>query len=225
MAEEKTVETQVEETSNSQTQEGQNTDTQSVETNAGKNQQPFKIFETQADFDKHSAGILNSAKNKAEKEILAMLGLKPDEKDKLANFKEAYDKTLTESEKQAKSLEELKNQVKDLQEQLSSKDAIIAALSHFSGKKMEDVDKVVKMAKGLVDENTTIQDALEQVFALTKNKEPIKSPPLADASKKSVNNPFAKDTFNMTEQGHLINEDRQKAREMYKLANGVYPSW
>ena len=169
---------------------------------------------------------MNSAQKKAEKELLAMLGLKPDEKDKLANFKEAYDKTLTESEKQAKSLEELKNQVKDLQEELSSKDAIIAALSHFSGKKMEDVDKVVKMAKGLVDENTTIQDALEQVFLLTKNKESIKSPPLADGSKKLTDkNPFAKETFNMTEQGHLINEDRQKAREMYKLANGVYPSW
>lgn len=217
--------TQADETSTSQTQEGQNTDTQSVETNAEKNQ-PFKIFETQADFDKHSAGILNSAQKKAEKELLAMLGLKPDEKDKLANFKEAYEKTLSESEKQAKTLDELKNQVKSLQEEVSSKDAIIAALSHFSGKKLEDVDKVVKMAKGLVDENTTIQDALEQVFALTKTKEPIKSPPLADSSKKlGDKNPFAKETFNMTEQGHLINEDRQKARELYKLTNGVYPSW
>ena len=64
------------------------------------------------------------------------------------------------------------------------------------------------------------------VFLLTKNKESIKSPPLADGSKKLTDkNPFAKETFNMTEQGHLINEDRQKAREMYKLANGVYPSW
>lgn len=192
-----------------------------------KTTEPYKTFTSKEDFDRHSAGILNSAKNKAEKELLAMLGLKPDEKDKLAKFKEAYDATLSESEKQAKNLENLNEEVKSLKSQIAEKDAIISALSKLTGKNSSDVDKYVRMAKGLVDENTSIDQALEQVLDFLKvpEQKPIPSgKPLNDPNSiPTVENPFS--SGNLTKQGELIKSDRGKAREMYFKAKGVYPSW
>ena len=192
-----------------------------------KTTEPYKTFTSKEDFDRHSAGILNSAKNKAEKELMAMLGLKPDEKDKLAKFKEAYDATLSESEKQAKNLENLNEEVKSLKSQIAEKDAIISALSKLTGKNSSDVDKYVRMAKGLVDENTSIDQALEQVLDFLKvpEQKPIPSgKPLNEPNSAStVENPFS--SGNLTKQGELIKSDREKAREMYFKAKGVYPSW
>ena len=156
-----------------------------------------------------------------------MLGLKPDEKDKLAKFKEAYDATLSESEKQAKNLENLNEEVKSLKSQIAEKDAIISALSKLTGKNSSDVDKYVRMAKGLVDENTSIDQALEQVLDFMKvpEQKPIPSgKPLNEPnSAPTVENPFS--NGNLTKQGELIKSDRGKAREMYFKAKGVYPSW
>ena len=193
------------------------------------NNEPYKIFSSKEDFDRHSAGILNSAKNKAEKELLALLGLKPDEKDKLAKFKEAYDNTLSESEKQAKNLENLNEEVKSLKSQIAEKDAVISALSKLTGKNSSDVDKYVRMAKGLVDENTNIDQALEQVLDFMKVQEPKPNPipsgkPLNESNTTQTNeNPFS--DGNLTKQGEMIKTDREKAREMYFKAKGVYPSW
>ena len=217
---EKKVETKVETPTTEKTVENGN----GAET---KTTEPYKIFTSKEDFDRHSAGILNSAKNKAEKELLAMLGLKPDEKDKLAKFKEAYDATLSESEKQAKNLENLNEEVKSLKSQIAEKDAIISALSKLTGKNSSDVDKYVRMAKGLVDENTSIDQALEQVLDFLKVPEskPIPSgKPLNEPnSAPTVENPFS--NGNLTKQGEMIKSDREKAREMYFKAKGVYPSW
>lgn len=225
-----TVETQGVETPETENKvENQTVETQTTETKTEEkdtaNNAPYRTFATQADFDRHSAGILNSAKNKAEKELLAMLGLKPDEKDKLVKFKEAYDNTLSEAEKQAKTLENLNVEVNQLKSEITEKDAIISALSQITGKKPDDVNKYVKMAKGLVDENTTIEQALEQVFAFTKHE--VKTPtarPLNESTTAKVDkNPF-KDG-NLTEQGNLIKTDREKAREMYMAVYGKAPSW
>ena len=217
---EKTVETKVETPTTEKTVENGN----GAET---KTTEPYKTFTSKEDFDRHSAGILNSAKNKAEKELLAMLGLKPDEKDKLAKFKEAYDATLSESEKQAKNLENLNEEVKSLKSQITEKDAIISALSKLTGKNSSDVDKYVRMAKGLVDENTSIDQALEQVLDFLKvpEQKPIPSgKPLNESnSTPIVENPFS--SGNLTKQGEMIKSDREKAREMYFKAKGVYPSW
>lgn len=210
-----------------QTVETQTTETKTEEnTNTGNNT-PYRTFATQADFDRHSAGILNSAKNKAEKELLAMLGLKPDEKDKLAKFKEAYDNTLSESEKQARSLENLTSEVNLLKSQIAEKDAIISALSQMTGKNSADVDKYVRMAKGLVDENTNIEQALAQVLSFTKVEEkktiPTGKPLNEPSATQTEENPFK--NGNLTEQGKLIANDREKAREMYFAVYGKHPSW
>ncbi len=222
-----TVETQEVETPTTEKTVEANVDTQTtekiVEATVDK---PYRTFATQADFDRHSAGILNSAKNKAEKELLAMLGLKPDEKDKLAKFKEAYDNTLSETEKQAKNLENLNSEVNLLKSQIAEKDAIISALSQLTGKNSNDVDKYVKMAKGLVDENTNIEQALAQVLSFTKIEEKTvpKGKPLNEPSTPQIeDNPFK--NGNLTEQGKLIKTDREKAREMYMAVYGKAPSW
>lgn len=188
---------------------------------------PFKTFATQEEFDKHSAGILNNAKNKAEKEILAMLGLKPDEKDKLAKFKEAYDATVSETERQAKTLESLKGENSLLKTSLEEKDAYIAALTKMSGKDSNEIGKYIKMAKGLVDENTTMEQALEQVLEFAKVDKSVNVPqgkPLNEQGKQPEDdNPFK--TGNLTKQGELIKKDREKARALYRAVHGSNPVW
>ena len=212
-----TVETQEVKTPETENKVETKVDTPTTENNGGngaetKTTEPYKTF---------------TSKNKAEKELLAMLGLKPDEKDKLVKFKEAYDATLSESEKQAKNLENLNEEVKSLKSQITEKDAIISALSKLTGKNSSDVDKYVRMAKGLVDENTSIDQALEQVLDFLKVPEskPIPSgKPLNEPnSTPTVENPFS--NGNLTKQGEMIKSDREKAREMYFKAKGVYPSW
>ena len=225
-----TVETQEVETPTTEKTVETKVETPATENNGGnggaENNAPYKTFASKEDFDRHSAGILNSAKNKAEKELLAMLGLKPDEKDKLAKFKEAYDNTLSEAEKQAKNLENLNSEVNQLKGQIAEKDAIISALSQLTGKNSNDVDKYVKMAKGLVDENTNIEQALAQVLSFTKVEEKTvpKGKPLNEPSTPQIeDNPFK--TGNLTEQGKMIKSDREKAREMYMAVYGKAPSW
>lgn len=192
---------------------------------------PYRTFQTQEEFDRHSAGILNNAKGKAEKELLAMLGLKPDEKDKLAKFKEAYDATLSESERQARTLDELNVEVKALKGELDERDATIKALSKLGGRSTEDVGRLVKMARGLVDEETSMDMALEQVMSLiggAAKEEPRKAPvskPLSepDVRTEESENPFR--TGNLTEQGRMIRNDREKARALYTKAYGKAPCW
>lgn len=206
-----------------------NTPAENKQTNGAEQHQPYKTFATQEEFDRHSAGILNSAQKKAEKELLSLLGLKPDEKDKLQKFKEAYDATLSDSEKKAKELEALTTETEGLKARNAELEATISALTKATGKKADDVSKIVKMAKGLVDENTTMEQALEQVFAMSTSKEPeIKptpqgTPPVESSSKAPEENPFK--TGNLTEQGKIYKADPEKARVLYKEATGKNAPW
>lgn len=222
-----TVNEQEAKTPEAETKVENQVETQTTQNNPVESK-PYKTFATQEEFDKHSAGILNNAKGKAEKELLALLGLKPDEKDKLVKFKEAYENTLNESERQAKTLESLKGENDSLKSSLGEKDALIGALTRMSGKSVDDVAKYVRMAKGLVDENTTMEQALEQVLEFTKAGEKASSVPrgkdIVEPSEKSKeDNPFK--TGNLTLQGKLIKEDREKARKLYLAANGKLPVW
>lgn len=194
------------------------------QTKGAEDNQPYKIFATQEDFDKHSAGIRNNAQKSAEKELLALLGLKADEKDKLAKFKEAYDATLTDAEKKAKELENLNTETAGLKARNAELEATISALTKATGKKAEDVSKIVRMAKGLVDENTTMEQALEQVFSMANTTPevpkpaPQGTPPADTAAQTPEDNPFK--TGNLTEQGKIFKADKEKARRLYKEAHG-----
>lgn len=200
-----------------------NVSAENTQTNSTENK-PFKVFTSQEEFDKHSASISHNAQAKAEKEILAMLGLKADEKEKLAKFKEAYEATLTDAEKKAKELETLRNEESSLKSAIAEKEAIIQAITKATGKSSADVLKYVRMAKGLVDENTTMEQAIEQVFALanTQKPEPPKTPTGIPPAESSTDNPEANPfkTGNLTEQGKLFKADPAKARAMYKAATG-----
>ncbi len=207
-----------------------NTPAENTQTN-GAETKPYKTFATQEEFDRHSAGILNSAQKKAEKELLSLLGLKPDEKDKLQKFKEAYDATLSEAERKNKELETLTSESTRLKSEVAEKDAIIAALIKSTGKSADDVMRIVKMSKGLVDENTTMEQALEQVLSFSEAKTetpkptPQGTPPTEPNPQGAEVNPFKKETYNATEQGKIFKADPNKARALYKEATGKNAPW
>ena len=186
-----------------------------------KDNQPFKVFASQEDFDNEVAKIRGVYEHKAEASILKQLGLKPEDKDKLTKFKEAYEASLTEKEKQDEKL----RQLDELERAVAEKDAIITALAKLSGKTIDDVLKYVKMAKGLVSDEVTIEQALDEVMDFTKAKPKIISQPLnmgSDGGSHDEKNPFEKgNNFNLTKAGELIKQDINKARELAKKAN--YP--
>ena len=180
--------------------------------------EPFKSFLTQEDFDNETAKIRGNAERKTKSELLKMLGV--DSEDKLEAIKKAYENSLTEQEKvneQLKQLEVLKTE-------LNESKAIITALSKLSNKPFDEVTKLVKMAKGLVSDDVTIEQALEEVMKMLQIQKPqvptstvvVTTP---DTITPPANNPF-KDG-NMTEMGKLIKENPEKAKELAKLAN--YP--
>ena len=199
---------------------------------------PYRAFNTQQEFDNHAAGIKGNAKREAEKELLSALGLKPEEKDKLAKFKELYDASLTAQEKAENDLKTLKSQVKSLQVALEEKEFTLVAFASVTGKKLDDVSKIVKMAKGLKDDSTTIEQAINTVIeminaqqpsALQNAKEgetkpgmpkgmPLMQPEIPTEGEK---NPFKKETFNLTEQGRLYKEDPAKARKLAAAAGAA----
>lgn len=206
-----------------------NTPAENKQSNGAEQHQPYKTFATQEEFDRHSAGILNSAQKKAEKELLSLLGLKPDEKDKLQKFKEAYDATLSDSEKKAKELETLTADNGKQKARIAELEATISALTKATGKKAEDVSKIVRMAKGLVDENTTMEQALEQVISLAK---PVEAPkptpqgtPPTEPSKGTPDGENPWKTRNLDKQGEIFRKDINLARSLYKEAYGKDPNW
>ena len=199
-------------------------DVNTVDTKNDTGTQPFKTFATQEDFDRHSMGIMESAKKKIEKELLASLGLNPNEKDKLGKIKELYENSLTEAEKTEHTITELKESNNALSLKVKEQEAIITALCKITGKETTDVSKLVKMARGLVTDDFTIEQALEEVIGLMKPKQttPVGTPP-PSVNTGAEDNPFK--TGNMTEQGKLVRSDIEKARTMYFNAYGKHPTW
>lgn len=182
--------------------------------------EPFKSFLTQEDFDNETAKIRGNAERKTKAELFKTLGI--DSEEKLEAIKKAYENSLTEQEKVNEQLKQLDT----LRNSLSEANAIITALTKLSGKDTSEVTKLVKMAKGLVGDDCTIEQAIEDVmkFVQVQNTNPqmpvskvvVTTP---EPSTQITNNPFKDD--NMTEMGKMIRENPEKARELAKLAN--YP--
>lgn len=188
-------------------------------TEPAKPTEPFKSFLTQEDFDNETAKIRGNAERKTKAELLKALGI--DSEDKLEVIKKAYENSLTEQEKVNEQLKQLDI----LKAELNESKAIITALSKLSNKPNDEVIKIVKMAKGLVSDDVTIEQALEEVMKLLQIQKPqvptstviVTTPePNPNTGEK---NPFKEN--NMTEMGKLIKENPAKARELAKLAN--YP--
>ena len=182
--------------------------------------EPFKSFLTQEDFDNETAKIRGTAERKVKAELLKTLGI--DSEDKLEAIKKAYENSLTEQEKVNEQLKQLET----LKAELIESKAIITALSKLSNKPNEEVIKLVKMAKGLVSDDVTIEQALDEVMKMIQVQPEKPQVPAStvitktpDTSPEPVVNPFKEN--NMTEMGKMIKENPEKARELAKAVN--YP--
>ena len=63
---------------------------------------------SQQDLDNIAAKARGTAERETRRKLLAQLGLKDDEEDKLLKFKEAYENSLTDEEKRSTEMENLK---------------------------------------------------------------------------------------------------------------------
>lgn len=186
---------------------------------------------SQKDIDGAQAKARGTAERETRKKLLAQLGLKEDEEDKLLKFKEAYEASLSDEEKKNQEMETLKSENLVLSQSLEEKDYVIKALIELTGKKEEDVEKIVKMAKGLKTEDNTIEDAIKEVMSMinidNKPAQPIDEPtpniptgqPIQQPSKVVIDNqenPFKAGQINLTKQGQLIKSNPELAK---KLAN------
>jgi hypothetical protein len=180
----------------------------------------YRTFTTQEDFDNETAKIRGTAERKAKNELLKQLGI--DSEDKLEAIKNAYQNSLTEQDK----INEQLKQLDTLKAELAENKAIITALSKTSNKPAEEITKLVKMAKGLVSEDCTIEQALDEVINLIGKKEEKPQIPtsqvvttIPDNNIPVEENPFK--TGNIDGMMKLIKENPEKAKQLAKLAN--YP--
>ena len=195
---------------------------------------------TQQDLDNMAAKARGTAERETKRKILAELGLKDDEMDKLSAFKQAYQDSLSEEEKRNQVMEELQADNLKLSQDVEEKDYIIKALIAMTGKNEEDVDKIVKMAKGLKTDENTIEEAINEVLSMVKpeaksnlEQQPeVNSnvPTGAELTQPSTvvidtqNNPFKAGQINLTEQGKLIKTNPELAKKLASDAGVKLPN-
>lgn len=191
------------------------------------NKNEGKVF-TQQDLDNMAAKARGTAERETTKNLLAKLGLKADELDKLSAFKEAYEASLSDEEKKNAIMEDLQADNLKLVQDVEEKEYVIKALIELTGKKEEDVEKIVKMAKGLKTEDNTIEDAIKDVISMI-NVEPTQpatvvnpniptSKPLQQPSTSvqinTEDNPFKAGSINLTKQGELLRTNPELAKRL-----------
>lgn len=186
---------------------------------------------TQQDLDNTAAKARGTAEREMKRKILAELGLKDDEMDKLSAFKEAYQNSLSDEEKKNQVMEELQADNLKLTQDLEEKDYVIKALVELTGKNEDDVDKIVKMAKGLKTEENTIEDAIKEVISMINVEdkpanlvEPTVNPdmptgqPIQQSSTSvqidTTDNPFKAGNINLTKQGQLLRTNPELAKKL-----------
>ena len=140
-----------------QNNEGNNTVVIPQSTESKNNEGNDKVY-TQKNLDDAYAKARGTAERETRRKIMAELGLKDDEMDKLSAMKEAYQNSLSDEEKKNQVMEELQADNLKLTQDLEEKDYVIKALIELTGKNEDDVEKIVKMAKGLRTEENTIEN-------------------------------------------------------------------
>lgn len=217
---------------------------QTPQVNEGKNtpQNVTKHEEgkfTQQQLDDTAAKARGSAERDTKRKLLAQLGLKDDEEDKLLKFKEAYENSLSEEEKRTTEIETLKSEKLALSQDLEEKEYTIKALIAMTGKKEEDVEKIVKMAKGLKTDSNTIEDAISDVLSMINvapntepepasnanvpTGQPIQQPSTTVKVDTQVN-PFKAGQINLTEQGKLLRTNPELAKKLAAEAGVKLPN-
>ena len=186
---------------------------------------------SQKDLDDNAANTRRATERETKKKLLAQLGLGLDDEEKLAKFKQAYEDSLSDEEKRATELSNLQAEKLKLQNDVEEKDYIIKALIAMTGKKEEDVSKIVKMAKGLKTDENTIEAAINEVLTMVKPSEgepTIEQQPGANPAIPTGNalvqpstvvidnqdNPFKPGQINLTKQGKLMRENPELAKKL-----------
>ena len=215
---------------------------QTLDTNQGNQETKPQTNEgklySQQDLDNTAAKARGTAERETRRKLLAQLGLKDDEEDKLLKFKEAYENSLTDEERRSTEMENLKADNLKLSQDLEEKEYIIKALISMTGKKEEDVDKIVKMAKGLKTDTNTIEDAINEVLSMIgnqvthtettkENNIPMGQPLTQPSTTIEVNtqvNAFKPEHFNLTEQGKLMRLNPELAKKLAGEAGVKLPN-
>ena len=212
------------------TQKEGNVGTQPTATQVEKKKEEIKTY-SQEDLDNNAANTRRATERETKKKLFAQLGLTLDEEDKLNAFKQAFEASLSDEEKRNAESENLQADKVKLTQDLEEKDYVIKALIQLTGKNEEDVDKIVKMAKGLKTEENTIEEAIKEVIDMVKPKEITipaqqvvenpnmpKGQEIQQPSTVSVDledNPFKKGaSFNLTRQGQLIRTNPELAKKL-----------
>ena len=233
-----TQEPNLEATQNIEGNEGGNTQvtTEPTAPTVDNNKGNEKTF-SQKDLDDNAANTRRATERETKKKLLAQLGLTLDDEEKLSKFKKAYEDSLSDEEKRESELNNLQAENLKLSQDLEEKDYTIKALIQMTGKKEEDVDKIVKMAKGLKTDENTIEDAIKEVISMINPEstpaEPTgeqnnqvttnmpKGQPLSQPSTVMIDtqdNPFKPGQVNLTKQGKLFRENPELARKLAKEA-------
>lgn len=212
------------------TQNGAEVDTQTTTTNVETKKEEPKTY-SQEDLDKNAADTRRATERDTKKKILAELGLKEGEEDKLSAYKQAYQDSLSEEEKRNQVMEELQADNLQLAQDVEEKDYIIKALVELTGKNEDDVSDIVKMAKGLKDDNNTIEDAIKKVISMinitptnpattvvTDNPDIPTGNELTQPSTviqvSTQDNPWKPGSINLTKQAELLKTNPDLARRL-----------
>ena len=209
------------------TQNEVNAGTQPATTQVETKKEDIKTY-SKEDLDKNAADTRRATERETKKKLLAQLGLSLDDEEKLSAFKEAYQNSLTDEQRRAEELETLQSEKSKLVSEIEEKDYIIKALIALTGKNEKDVEKIVKMAKGLKTDDNTIEDAIKDVMSMilpqTSNTTIVTNPDIPKGqeiqqpSEKVIvstqDNPFKPDQLNLTKQGQLIRTNPELARKL-----------
>ena len=189
---------------------------------------------SQKELDDNAANTRRVTERETKKKLLAQLGLTLDDEEKLSKFKQAYEDSLTDEEKKQTELNNLQAENLKLSQDLEEKDYVIKALIEMTGKKEEDVEKIVKMAKGLKTDENTIEDAVKEVINMihpesnatdttgeptdnNQNPNMPKGQPLSQPSTVIIDtqeNPFKAGQINLTKQGQLLRTNPELAKKL-----------
>lgn len=185
---------------------------------------------SEEEFNTNMANTRRATEKETKKKLLAELGLTLDDEEKLVKFKQAYEDSLSEEDKRNTELQNLQADKIRLTQDLEEKDYTIKALIELTGKDEKDVEKIVKMAKGLKTDENTIEEAIKEVISMVN---PVIEQPVLSNTKPNPNmpvgaeiqqpstvaidvkdNPFKVGSINLTKQGQLLRENPELARKL-----------
>lgn len=165
--------------------------------------------------DKHTSKALTTARSKWEQEALTKIEEAKTEAEKMARMS-ADEKAKAEAEKQANELAKREADItrRELKaqslEQLAEKGLPKELIEAISFNDAETCNKSIE----------AIENAFNQALEIKMKQALVDSAivPGSGPQGSSVKNPFAKDSFNLTEQGNIMRQDPERAKLLMQQA-------